>query len=173
MTKSALETVLQRDGLVTAAALGTLVLIAWAYVFWFAATMPVMQTTSLTEEPTIAIDTSGSMEMPNMDMSMDTPMTMPEGGAAAVATLTLAHWSTVDFAIIATMWVAMMTGMMTPSAAPMILLYARVGQGAAAKGKPFASTAWFAGGYVAAWTVFAALATGAQWPWSRSLYSAR
>ena len=57
----------------------------------------------------------------------------------------------------------MMIGMMTPSAAPMILLYARVGRSASAQGKPFASAAWFAGGYLLAWSVFAVAATGAQW----------
>jgi predicted metal-binding membrane protein len=159
MTNSALETVLRRDGLVTAAALGALVLIAWAYVFWFAATMPVMQTTLPIMEPSRATDMSGGMEMPPMDM----PMATVEDAPAAIVAPALAPWSFADYAIVATMWIAMMTGMMTPSAAPMILLYARVGQGAEAKGKPFASTAWFAGGYLAAWTVFAVLATGAQW----------
>lgn len=163
MTNGPLETVLRRERLVTAAALGALVIVAWAYVFWFAATMPVMQATSPTLEPSMATDMSGGTEMPNMDTSMDMPMTTAEDRPAALATPALAPWSTADFAIIATMWIAMMTGMMTPSAAPMILLYARVGQDAADKGKPFASTAWFAGGYVAAWTVFAVLATSAQW----------
>jgi predicted metal-binding membrane protein len=58
------------------------------------------------------------------------------------------------------MWAVMMAGMMLPSAAPMILLYARVGRQAAAQAKPFAATGWFAGGYLLAWasfSVFAAL----------------
>ena len=44
----------------------------------------------------------------------------------------------------------------------MILLYARVGRQARAQGKPFAATGWFAGGYLLAWTGFAALASLAQ-----------
>lgn len=72
-------------------------------------------------------------------------------------------WSIPEFAFVASMWMAMMVGMMTPSAAPMILLYARVGRSAAAQGKPFASSAWFAGGYLLAWSAFAVAATGAQW----------
>ena len=55
----------------------------------------------------------------------------------------------------------MMVGMMTPAAAPMILIYARVGRQAAARGKPFAPAGWFALGYFLAWTGFAAAATAA------------
>jgi predicted metal-binding membrane protein len=52
--------------------------------------------------------------------------------------------------------------MMAPSAAPMILLYARVARQARTDGHIFASTAWFAGGYLLAWIVFSAAATLAQ-----------
>jgi predicted metal-binding membrane protein len=57
----------------------------------------------------------------------------------------------------------MMIGMMLPSAAPMILIYARVARQALAQGKPFAATAWFAAGYLLAWTAFALVATIGQW----------
>jgi len=66
------------------------------------------------------------------------------------------------FAFTSAMWVVMMIGMMTPSAAPMILLYARVGRQARADGRPFASTGWFAGGYLIAWSGFAIAASLAQ-----------
>ena len=59
------------------------------------------------------------------------------------------------------MWAVMMVGMMTPSAAPMILLYARVGRQAATQGKPFAATGWFAGGYLLAWSLCARRHRGA------------
>ena len=104
-------------------------------------------------------DMGGDMGM-GMDMGMDMgdePMTGPD------MTPSSAPWTAPDFVFVATMWTAMMVGMMTPSAAPMILLYARVGRSAAAQGKPFASSAWFAAGYLLAWTGFALLATGAQW----------
>jgi predicted metal-binding membrane protein len=71
-------------------------------------------------------------------------------------------WSIGGFAFTAAMWVVMMIGMMTPSAAPMILLYARVGRQARADGRPFASTFWFAGGYLLAWSGFALAASLAQ-----------
>jgi predicted metal-binding membrane protein len=60
------------------------------------------------------------------------------------------------------MWAVMMVGMMTPSVAPVILLYARVGRQAASSGKPFAATGWFAAGYFLAWAVFSILAASAQ-----------
>jgi predicted metal-binding membrane protein len=61
------------------------------------------------------------------------------------------------------MWIVMMVGMMTPSVAPILLLYASVGRQAMTQGKPFASTGWFAGGYLVAWTMFSLIATTAQW----------
>ena len=62
--------------------------------------------------------------MAEMGMSMDMP------------------WTSADVLLTFAMWVVMMIGMMTPSAAPMILLYALVGRQARADGKPFASTGW-------------------------------
>jgi predicted metal-binding membrane protein len=60
------------------------------------------------------------------------------------------------------MWTAMMVGMMTPSVAPTILLYARVGRQARDEGELFAATGWFAGGYLAAWALFSLLASLTQ-----------
>jgi len=66
------------------------------------------------------------------------------------------------------MWTVMMIGMMTPSAAPMLLIYARVARDAAARGQAFAATAWFAGGYLLCWAGFAGIATSAQWALERA-----
>src|SRR5262249_58165480 len=65
-----------------------------------------------------------------------------------------APWKAIEFAFVFAMWAVMMVGMMAPSAAPMILMYARVGRQAAAEGTPFAATGWFAGGYFLAWVGF-------------------
>jgi predicted metal-binding membrane protein len=67
------------------------------------------------------------------------------------------------------MWSVMMIGMMTPSVAPMILIYARVARQAASRGTPFAPAGWFALGYFLAWTAFAAVATTLQWGLERLL----
>jgi predicted metal-binding membrane protein len=57
---------------------------------------------------------------------------------------------------------------MTPSVAPMLLIYARVGRQAVQQGKPLAASAYFAAGYLLTWTGFALLATSAQWALERA-----
>jgi predicted metal-binding membrane protein len=78
-----------------------------------------------------------------------------------------APWNAIEFAFVFAMWAVMMIGMMTPSAMPMILLYARVGRQATTAGKPLAATGWFAAGYFLMWTAFALAATSAQWTLDR------
>jgi predicted metal-binding membrane protein len=55
-------------------------------------------------------------------------------------------------------WVAMMVAMMFPTAAPMILTFAKVQAGKQRTGKPYVSTWVFVSPYLAIWTVFGALA---------------
>jgi predicted metal-binding membrane protein len=137
MNDTALETVLRRDRIVVAAALVVITAIAWVYVLWLAA----------------------DMEMGGMDMSGF--RMIPAGMGLMMPAL--APWQPIEFAFVFVMWGVMMVGMMTPSAAPMILLYLRVGRQAKTDGKLFAATAWFAIGYLMAWFVFALAATIAQW----------
>jgi predicted metal-binding membrane protein len=68
----------------------------------------------------------------------------------------------VAFGLAFLMWGVMMVGMMLPSAAPMILLYARVARQAAGTGKVFAPAGFFALGYVLTWTAVSAVAAAAQ-----------
>ncbi|HEX8643098.1 MAG TPA: DUF2182 domain-containing protein [Allosphingosinicella sp.] len=84
------------------------------------------------------------------------------GGMEMGAAPAFAPWSAADFALMTAMWAAMMIGMMTPSVAPMLLLYARVARSAEQKGQPFAATGWFAFGYFLAWSAFSLLAALAQ-----------
>jgi predicted metal-binding membrane protein len=74
-----------------------------------------------------------------------------------------APWSAGHVAFMSAMWVVMMIGMMTPSVAPMVLIYAGIARQAAARGTPFAAAGWFAFGYLLAWIAFALVATLAQW----------
>jgi predicted metal-binding membrane protein len=60
------------------------------------------------------------------------------------------------------MWAVMMVGMMVPSAAPAVLLYASLARRTRERGGPFPGVWVFALGYLAAWTGFGALATGLQ-----------
>ncbi len=76
------------------------------------------------------------------------------------------QWSVAHFASMLAMWTVMMIGMMTPSVAPMILLYSQVARRSVGVA-PFASALWFAGGYLLAWGGFSLLATTAQWALER------
>ncbi len=130
----ALGALLKRDRAVVATAMVVITLLAWAYILHLAAGMGAMPT--------------GGMAMDGMSEAM---------GPAMRA------WTPALAATMFAMWWVMMVGMMTPSVAPMILLYAAVGRKAAAGGAAFASAAWFLAGYLAVWTLFSAMATAAQW----------
>ena len=110
MTDSALETVLRRDRLVVAGALGVIAALAWCYVLWLAADVDL-----------------GRMEMSGIRM-------IPAGMGLMAPENT--PWGAIEFAFVFAMWAVMMIGMMAPSVAPMILIYARVGRQAKAEGKP-------------------------------------
>jgi predicted metal-binding membrane protein len=108
MSDAAIEAVLRRDRVIVAAAVVVLTALAWAYVWWLAADMVV-----------------GGMDMSEFRM-------IPAGmGLMMQAT---APWTTTEFAFVFGMWAVMMIGMMTPSVAPMLLIYARVGREAARQG---------------------------------------
>ena len=134
--------VLQRDRLVVAGALGVIVALAWGYVIWLAA----------------------DMDMGGMDM---TGYRMIPAGIGIMAPAN-APWRAIEFAFVFAMWAVMMVGMMAPSAAPMILMYARVGRQGKSAGKPLAATGWFAAGYFLTWIGFSVAATLVQWAFERA-----
>lgn len=79
-------------------------------------------------------------------------------------------WSAAYWATMLLMWWVMMIAMMIPSAAPMILLYARVHRHGQASGQlptVIVPTAYFAGGYLMCWLGFSALATALQFALER------
>src|ERR1700681_4106466 len=137
MTNSTLEAVLRRDRLVVAGAVGVIVALAWGYVLWLAA----------------------DADMGGMDM---TGFRMIPAGMGIMAPAN-APWRAIEFAFVFAMWAVMMVGMMAPSAAPMILMYARVGRQGKLSGKPLAATGWFVAGYFLAWSGFSLAATLVQW----------
>jgi len=57
------------------------------------------------------------------------------------------------------MWAVMMAAMMIPSAAPMILMFARVNRERRERQRPYVPTAVFLAGYLTVWTAFSAVAT--------------
>lgn len=74
--------------------------------------------------------------------------------------MSMAPWSPGQLWLTFLMWSVMMVAMMLPSAAPMVAMYARIAEG---RGSSARLRVWlFAGGYVAAWTGFSAVATVLQ-----------
>ena len=74
-----------------------------------------------------------------------------------------ALWTAGYAGIMFTMWWVMMAAMMLPSAAPILLLFARINRKEKSAGRPFIPTGIFAAGYLIAWGAFSAVATGLQW----------
>ncbi len=88
---------------------------------------------------------------------------MDDMALGAIAMPAVEPWSALDFWLMFVMWAVMMVGMMLPSAAPMILLYAAVSRRQRGRGHVFAPTGVFAAGYLVAWTTFSLAATALQW----------
>jgi predicted metal-binding membrane protein len=74
-----------------------------------------------------------------------------------------ARWTLAYGLAIFAMWLAMMAGMMLPSAAPTLLLYGVVCRSAGDGGEAASRVHAFAGGYLVAWGGFSAAATLLQW----------
>ena len=72
-------------------------------------------------------------------------------------------WSVGYFTAMLVMWIIMMVGMMVPSAIPMVLIYVSIVRKAAREGSSLAATEVFVAGYVTTWSLFALVATIAQW----------
>jgi len=142
MSEAALEAVLRRDRVIVIAALAVITTLAWADLVWLAKDMSM-----------------GGMGIPGFRM-------IPAGRGLMMPASE--PWQPIEFGYVFAMWAVMMIGMMTPSAAPMILIYARVGRQAAQQGKPFAASAWFGAGYLLSWTAFSLAATSAQWTLERA-----
>jgi hypothetical protein len=99
MSDTALEAVLRRDRVVVIVALALITALAWADLAWL----------------------SDDMAMGGMDM---TGYRMIPAGRGLMMPADV-PWQPIEFGYVFVMWVVMMIGMMMPSAAPMILIYAR------------------------------------------------
>src|SRR5947209_958589 len=101
--------------------------------------------------------------------AMDMTGVAPGADMSSMIMPAFGHWKASDAAFMFAMWAIMMIGMMMPSAAPMILLYNRIGAAARASSRAFAPSLWFACGYILAWIGFAAVATLCQWGLEQAL----
>ena len=133
---SALEQLLRRERWVIVAGLALLVVLAWTWV----------------------LDGAGS----GMSAWAMTEFVL---FPAAYPAMAAGPWDAGDAALVAAMWWVMMVAMMTPAAAPAILLYARVHRHAQSGGSGTVAvpTGAFVAGYLLAWGVFAAVATVLQY----------
>src|SRR5262245_55095768 len=85
----------------------------------------------------------------------------------AAAWMMASEWTLPYAAAMLGMWATMMLGMMLPSAAPTILLYARVVRTAAPPQAAVLRSYVFALGYLLVWAEFSVIATSLQWLLSR------
>lgn len=128
---------MRRDRLLVASGVVIVSVLAWLYVLWLAADMN-----------GVGMDMAG-MRMIPAGLGLMAPAATP--------------WSVAEFVLVFLMWAVMMIAMMTPSAAPMMLMYARAVRQGNSSGKPLPATAWFAAGYFLAWAGFSFVATTFQW----------
>jgi predicted metal-binding membrane protein len=153
----ALERLLKRDRVITLAGLAALCTLAWLYIVTGAGLgNGAWEMTTLLLFP----HQQAHDMMPGM-LGMDM-------GATATG---WAAWGFATWALMIAMWWIMMIAMMTPSAAPTILLYARVHRHALAQGQvqdKFAPTGAFAAGYLLVWLGFAATAATLHWALERA-----
>ncbi len=73
------------------------------------------------------------------------------------------EWTTTDFVLLFLMWVVMMVAMMTPSVAPLVLIFAAINRQRSQQDRPFINTAYLMAGYFLVWTAFSLAATCLQW----------
>ena len=133
---TAAEVLLRRDRLVVVVCLSIICLLSWYYLLAGAAT---------------------GMNMWAM-ISAEFPLPVYPARAA--------WWSAEYWLLMLVMWWVMMIAMMLPSAAPMVLLYARVQRHnwqRAGTVDALVPTMTFVAGYLACWLLFSVLATGLQW----------
>lgn len=156
----ALGALLRRHRALSVAALAVLTLLAWLWLL--AGAGMGMDPQASFAPPSVAPHSashdaaSGMARMAPMDsMAPLAPPPLP--------------WSPGRFGLTFAMWWVMMIAMMLPSAAPMILLYARAASHRAGHGDTCGTessarpaTASFLAGYLAVWLAFSLLATGLQ-----------
>jgi len=147
----AFERLLKRDRMITLAGLAALCVLAWLYIATGAGLgMSASEMTTLALFPHQQAH-DAMPDMPGMDMAA-------------------APWGFTTWALMIGMWWIMMIAMMTPSAAPTILLYARVHRHALEQSQDrdkLAPTGAFAAGYMLVWLGFAAAASTLHWALER------
>ena len=132
------EATLKRDRVILFAGLLTVIAVAWIWLLSGAGmNMTAFEMTGMSKS--VGLSSSEMLVMP-VEMSQ------------------IAIWDAPYALLMFTMWWVMMVAMMLPSAAPMLLLFARLNRKEQDRGHPFTSTGVFAIGYIVVWGVFSAAA---------------
>jgi len=148
------ESVLRRDRIILLSSLALITALSWAYVSSLASDMQNNMDVTTSDIPDIqSVDMAASDSSDMQSMDMATEIAMPQ----------LQAWGVTDIALIFVMWAVMMVAMMTPSAAPMILMFAGINRRRQKQQVPYVPTSVFLLGYRAVWAAFSVLATVAQW----------
>ena len=132
-TRTPIESILKKDRALVLAGVVALIALAWAYMFY------------------LAWDMQRGMGETSIQTGMNLALTQVRA------------WTGVDFLLMFLMWAVMMTAMMVPTAAPMILTFATINRRRLEQQQPFVPTSVFLLGYLIIWSAFAAAATAAQW----------
>ncbi len=141
---ASLEAVVRRDRLVVVTALIAVIALAWAYLL-----------------------AGAGMGMSAFEMTRMSQLGTAEGMDGMVM-MTPAVWTPGYAVLMFFMWWVMMVAMMLPSAAPMVLLFARVNGKQRETGHPHVATSIFTVGYLAAWAGFSLVAMMLQWGFERT-----
>jgi len=155
MRETALESALNRDRVIVATALALVLLASWIYVLLGA-----------------GMDMSAfAMSSVDMALGRSDPSQRGTGDDIGAMSNVMSRMAvpvawTVDYALLMFfMWWIMMIAMMLPSAAPMILLYAKIARSASAginaEAAPW-NTASFTLGYLLCWAAFSIVAVALQ-----------
>ncbi|GMQ82635.1 MAG: DUF2182 domain-containing protein [Rhodothermia bacterium] len=80
-----------------------------------------------------------------------------------ISAMQIPAWDAAYFVSMYLMWAIMMIGMMVPSVAPAVLIYAGIVRKAESRDQTVAPTGAFVAGYLTIWILFSLLATSAQW----------
>lgn len=153
----ALERLLRRDRSITLAGIVALAGLAWLYILTGAGLgMSAWEMTRFTLFP---YQQAAGMapDMPGMDIGAMMPGPV--------------IWTPATWALMVAMWWIMMIAMMSPSATPTILLYARVHRHALARDETqdrLAPTSAFAAGYLLMWLGFSLAAAALHWELERA-----
>jgi len=143
-----MQAVLARHRTISALLLGLLVVLAWAWLLSGAGTGMM---------PSVALWPHGNMAVGGMDAGSMAGMPMAPSAVS---------WNAPQFITILAMWWIMMAAMMLPSAAPMILLFARASAQTPVQPRRPATEAFLAG-YLVTWGLFSGAATVLQWQLGR------